>query len=86
MIAIETGGRFSTEAALFLEDLAVARARAAPPALRGAARIAWQQHWGRILVVACQRAHAHALVAPAGSTGAAPADGSPPPLSYLLTR
>ena len=86
VIAIETGGRWSKEAASFLEDLAVARARAAPPALRGAARIAWQQRWGRMLAVACQRAHAHALVAPAGATGAAPADGILPPLSDILGR
>jgi len=85
VVALETGGRWSSEAATFLEDLAFARARDAAPALRFAAAAAWQRRWVRLLATASANAFAHSLVAPAASFGTCAAvDGAPPCLSDLL--
>ena len=86
VVGIETGGRWSTEAAAFLEALAHARARDTPPALRFAAALAWQRRWSRLLSTACAKAFAHSLVAPAGDLAAGAVDGSTPELSDLLSR
>ena len=86
VVALETGGRWSREAAEFVEELSHARARAAPPLLRFAAALAWQRRWTRMLAAACGLAFAHSLVAPAGDLGAASAEGVAPPLSDLLAR
>ena len=85
VVALETGGRWSAEAADFVEDLAYARARAAPPALRSAAAAAWQRRWARLLATASANAFAHSLLAPAASRSTAAAvDGAAPCLSDLL--
>ena len=45
VLAIETGGRWSEEMANFVEELADARSRSAPPLLRRAAKLHWQRRW-----------------------------------------
>lgn len=84
VVALETGGRWSTEAATFVEELAYARAPEAPPKLRGAAALAWQRRWVRILATACANSFAHSLVAPASACATDPADGPAPLLSQVL--
>ena len=86
VVAVETGGRWSSEAVAFLEDLAHARARDTPPHLRYAAVLAWQRRWSRLLATACASAFATSLVAPAGGLAAGSTDGPAPALSDLLSR
>ena len=84
VVAIETGGRWSTEAADFVEQLAYARARDAPARLRLATALAWKRRWARLLGTACANAFANSLVALAGDITAPTCDGAAPALSDLL--
>jgi len=84
VVALETGGRWSAEAAAFVEDLAYARARDAPPALRAAVAAAWLRRWVRLLSTACANAFARSLVTPASDLGASCVDGPAPSLADLL--
>ena len=84
VITLETGGRWSDEAATFLEELAHTRARDAPPALRFAAVLAWQRRWSRLLATATANAFASSLVTPASDSAVGPADGPTPALCDLL--
>ena len=86
VVAVETGGRWSAEAADFIEDLAFARARDATPLLRASAALAWQRRWVRMLGTSCARSFASSLVAPAGCCALAATDGSAPELCDLLAR
>ena len=83
VFGIETGGRWSEEAATFLRLLAQARAASAPVAVRRAAQAAWVYRWSGILSVAAQRAFAASLLELPAATelGAA---GDPPALHELL--
>eukprot|EP00439_Symbiodinium_sp_Y106_P029793 s6628_g3.t1 len=62
VFGIETGGRWSEEAATFLRLLAQARAAGAPVAVRRAAQAAWVYRWSGILSVAAQRAFVASLL------------------------
>ena len=62
VVALETGGRWSTEALEFVADMASSRARDAPPVLRRSAFLAWRKRWTRMLSVSCARAFATSLV------------------------
>ena len=53
VVAIETGGRWSEEAAEFLWQLAQAKAREAPALLAHAAALAWVRRWTRMLGTTC---------------------------------
>ena len=83
VFGIETGGRWSEEAATFLRLLAQARAASAPVAVRRAAQAVWVYRWSGILSVAAQRAFAASLLELPAATelGAA---GDPPALHELL--
>ena len=81
VIGVETGGRWSDEVVTFLDHLASARAREAPPILRGSAFFMWRRRWSRMLAVACGRAFAQSLVSAAeGSCGV---EGPTPDLADL---
>ena len=45
VVALETGGRWSPEAVDFIDRLATARARDAPPNLQRSAFLAWIRQW-----------------------------------------
>ena len=77
VVAVETGGRWSSEAIEFVSLLAGSRARDAPPLLRGSAFHFWRRRWIRLLSVSCARAFATSLVSskavtPDGQDGFAP--------------
>ena len=82
MVALEVGGRWSSDAAAFVSDLAWARARSAPALLRAAAANAWRLRWTALLSVAAQTAFAATLC---GTEAAAVAgrDGEEPLLSVV---
>ena len=84
VVAVETGGRWSDEAVAFLQALASARARAAPPYLRRATQFAWLRRWSRVLATACSVAFAASLVEPCSDNAAAPLDGPAPSLEALF--
>lgn len=86
MVALETGGRWSEEAANFVEELAHARARDTTPLLRGAAALGWQRRWVRLLSTAAARSFAQSLTRPDGALLDASRDGATPALSDLLSR
>ena len=67
VLALETGGRFSSETSSFLEELAFAKAAEAPGPLRKSARLSWQRRWTRLLACTAARAWCSALLAPAHS-------------------
>jgi len=62
VVACETGGRWGQEAVDFLRQLAVARARAAPPVLRRPAELGWFSRWSSIIAVAAQASLAATLL------------------------
>ena len=79
VVALETGGRWSSEAIQFVESLASSRAREEPPALAKPAFLAWRRRWARMISISCARAFATSLVAAtramhavAGTDGEAP--------------
>ena len=63
VVALETGGRWSTEAKEFVDSLAVARAREAPRILWRSAFLGWRRRWSRMFAVSCARAFAALVVA-----------------------
>ena len=82
VVALETRGRWSTEALEFVADMASSRARDAPPVLRRSAFLAWQKRWTRMLSVSCARAFATSLVV-SHTDAWAGVDGSAPDLADL---
>ena len=66
VVAISTGGRWSSESLKFIRALAFARARSVPSYMRMSAVCTWQKRWQRMLSVAAATAFAHGLLAPAG--------------------
>jgi hypothetical protein len=84
VFALETGGRWSDEAAEFTKLLAEGRAREAPPFLRKAASLAWNRRWTRLLSTACAVAFAASLLEPAAALEGLVADGTPPSLLTLF--
>ena len=67
VLALETGGRWSNEAIDFIKQLARAKARATPAALRAGTELAWYRRWINMLGCAAQRAFALSLLSlPAG--------------------
>ena len=67
VVALETGGRWSEDAMTFINDLAAAKAREAPPVLRRIMFLAWQRRWSRMIATSCRRACACSLVSEQGS-------------------
>ena len=81
----DTGGRWSPEAADFIERLATARARDAPPNLQRSAFLAWRRRWTRMIAVSCARSFATSLVAQSSLPHAlAGVDGEVPCLVEVL--
>ena len=83
VVAVETGGRWSSEAVDLVSSLAGARARDAPPLLRRSTFLAWRRRWSRMLAVSCGRAFASSLVTSCSVTPDGQ-DGPPPELADLL--
>ena len=63
VLAIEVGGRWSTEAVDLIRQLAKARARAAPVRLRGSCAAGLARRWCSLLAAAAHRAYAASLLA-----------------------
>ena len=61
VVAISTGGRWSSESLGFVHDMAFAKARQTPQYMRKSAAFAWQRRWTRMLSVASASAFAHSL-------------------------
>ena len=62
VLACEVGSRWSSETQAFLQQLAKAKTRHVPPALRTSARLAWLWRWSSILACASARAFALSLL------------------------
>ena len=85
VVALETGGRWSNEAIQFIDDLAAARAREAPPVMRRSAFLAWKRRWSRMIGISCARAFANSLAAVATAPHTlAGVDGEMPDMADLL--
>ena len=67
VLALELGGRWSNEAYAFIEELAWAKSREAPPPVRKSARLSWHRRWVRMLSCTAARAWSGSLVAPTGA-------------------
>ena len=81
VVGIETGCRWSLEAVEFVDMLAGASAREAPPVLRRSAYLAWRGRWRRMLAVSCARAFANSVVSRSSDTVGT--DGAAPDLADL---
>ena len=85
VMAIETGGRWSSEVTDFVRQLAFAKAREVPSHVRFPVALVWERRWTRMLSTACSLAFASSLVEPCDKcatwcwTG-----GEPPSLAELL--
>ena len=86
VVGIETGGRWSDEAADFLWQLAVAKAREAPALLAQSAALAWERRWTRMLGTACAVAFAESLVELSERDTWCQTGGAAPSLAELLTH
>ena len=62
VVGVETGGRWSSEAATFVDHLASGRVREVPSVLRRSAHLAFRRRWMRMIAVSCSRAFAASLV------------------------
>ena len=62
VLAIELGGRWSSEAVEFIDLLAAAKVRSEPLLLRASAQQAWKRRWINILTNASQTALATSLL------------------------
>jgi hypothetical protein len=83
VVALEVGGRWSTEAASFIRQLAQTRCRAAPAALQTATAQAYIARWSALLTHAAQTAFAKSLLFEDLRLHTA-GDGESPLLSDLL--
>ena len=82
VLAVEVGGRWSTEARDFLVALAAAKAREAPFLLESSVKVAWLFRWNCILACTAARSFALSLVG-----GLAPGvDGAVPTLCDVLSE
>ena len=85
VLALELGGRWSTEAATFVKLFARLRARAVPAASRGPGISAFASRWSALLSFAAARAFAASLLSlPLG--GAANVGEKSPLLSDILAN
>ena len=81
VLAGEAGGRFSSETAQFLRDLANAKVREVPQLLKGRAHAAWIRRWTSMLACATARAFAVSLLEVDSSVGV---DGPTPSVHAVL--
>ena len=86
VVAIETGGRWSKEAADFFWQLAQAKAREAPTFLVHAAALAWVRRWTRMLATACAVPFAESLVAPSDHDTWCHTGGETPSLADVFSH
>ena len=84
VLALEVGGRWSEEAATFVWDLAAARSRSAPSALRKATAQASYRRWTGLLAFAAANALAASLLEEP-LAGTANVDGPEPEFTWVLT-
>ena len=81
VVALEVGGRWSSEAWAFVKGLALSRAREEPILLRKRAAAAWHRRFVGLLAVAAQRSFAESLLERASSSGV---DGAAPTTNQVL--
>ena len=86
VVAIETGGRWSDEAADFVWQMAQARAREVPSFMSHAAALAWERRWTRMLSVSCAVSLAASLVDPPEHESWGRYGGEAPSLPDLLSH
>ena len=87
VLAIELGGRFSTETGEFLRQLAAAKALTVPSYLRGSAAVAFERRWSRMLAMSVASSHAASILMDKGSLVQADHGASAQPwLQDLLTE
>ena len=84
VVAIETGGRWSTEAIEFVDQLAEAKGREAPPALRRSSWRAHRRRWQHMLSISAGKAFVGSLRN--DGDGVAGCEGPSPELGMLLDR
>ena len=83
VLAHETGGRWSEEAFGFVDQLARAAARSAPPLLQGSAYLGWLRRWTALVSVTAQDALATTLLT-GDARGFTTLDGPQPELHTVL--
>ena len=76
VLALEVGGRWSSEASNFVKLLARARARSEPLVVQRRMEQAWRLRWSAILACAAARSFAASLLGLRGGQGV---DGQAPP-------
>ena len=81
VLACEVGGCWSVESTSFLSQLAKAKVRHEPPAIRASARHAWLRRWSSILACSASRSFASSLLELRGGLGA---DGPTPSSSEVV--
>ena len=86
VLAIETGGRWSDEAADFVWQLAQARAREVPSSMSHSAALAWERRWTRMLSISCAVAFTASLVDPAEHESWWACGGEPPSPAELFAH
>ena len=82
VLAVETGGRWSSSTWEFVRSLSLAKALEAPRPLQAAAAHAWRRRWSSILACGAQRALAESIL----GFPAAVAGGDLPALSDALAE
>ena len=87
VVAIETGGRWSTEAVDFVRQLSFAKAWEAPSFMQFSTALAWERRWTRMLSTVCSLSFAASLVEPSDTCASwCWTGGEPPPLADLLEQ
>ena len=86
VLAVETGGRLSTETVVFLQQLAEAKSLSAPGYLRASTAAAFFRRWTRLLAVSVVVSHSESLLAAADSVPSAEPCCQEPCLLDFLTE
>ena len=87
VLALETGGKFSSETVDFLQQLGEAKALTVPSFLRTSAAVAFQCRWTQMLAVSAAASYAESLISAEDSIASAGQDMCREPwLQALLTE
>ena len=75
VVAVETGGRWSSEAVDFIWQLAQAKAREVPSFISHQTALVWERRWTRVLSSVCAVSFAGSLVESSQLVAGCPTDG-----------
>ena len=84
VVAIETGGRWSDEAADLVWQLAQAKSREVPAFMNRSVALAWERRWTKMMSTVCAVSFAASIMEPSESDAWCCMEGEAPSLEVLM--